>query len=215
LSHHALPERGEACLVDNNRAPENENENESQKENECGDGSRRPNMLFMLFSPLPGGAVKISMRIPLLDATNEPPDRGSIGDVGTGRAGFRLARVEKANHATAAVEDKRARVSLGGKRAEPWAKPWVGLLIVVVYGEFDGFDTFFIAKEGLETCIASNGEVSSRTIFEDDKAGLAVAIEQVRFGQELSCDDAVDPELTKLRILETRPTVTPRVHHPG
>ena len=85
------------------------------------------------FSPLPGGAVEVGVRIPRLDATNEPPGRGSIGDVGTGRAAFRLPGVEEANHATEAVEDKGARVSLG--------------CIVVVDGEFDGLDAVFVAKE--------------------------------------------------------------------
>jgi len=67
----------------------------------------------MLFSPLPGGAVEVGVRIPLLDATNEPPDRGSIGDMGTGEVILRLPRVEEANHATEAIEDKGARISLG------------------------------------------------------------------------------------------------------
>lgn len=72
----------------------------------------------MLFSPLPSGAEEVGMRIPRLDAINEPPGRGSIGNVGTGQAGFRLPRVEEANHATKPVEDKGTRVSLGGEWAD-------------------------------------------------------------------------------------------------
>jgi hypothetical protein len=79
------------------------------------------------------------VRVLLHDATNEPPDRGSIGDVITGEAALRLPRVEEANHATEAVEDKGARVSLGWERA--------GLLTVVVDGEFDGLDAAFVAKD--------------------------------------------------------------------
>ena len=67
----------------------------------------------MLFSSLPGDTVEVGVRIIRLDATNEPPCRGSIRDVGTGRAAFRLPRVKEANHAIEAVEDKGARVSLG------------------------------------------------------------------------------------------------------
>ena len=66
----------------------------------------------MLFSPLPGGAVEVGVRIPRLHAINEPPGRGSMGDVGTGQAAFRLPIAEETSHATEAVEDKGAKVSL-------------------------------------------------------------------------------------------------------
>ncbi len=145
------------------------------------------------------------MRIPVLDATDEPPDRGSIGDVGAGRRTLRLPRVEEANHATEAIEDKRARISLAGERAR--------LLIVIVNREFDGLDGTFIAKEGLKTRVTSDGEVGSGPVLKDDQAGLAVAVEYIGVGEKLLGDDAADPQLTILRILESRPTVALRVHH--
>lgn len=144
------------------------------------------------------------MRILRLDATNEPPDGGSIGDVGTGQAILRLPRVKEANHATEAVEDKGARISLGAEGAQ---------LIIVVDGGFDRLDASSVAKEGLEACVASNGEVGSGTVFEDDTAGLSVAIEQVGVVQELFREDTNDPQLTKLRILGGHPTVALRIHH--
>lgn len=87
------------------------------------------------------------------------------------------------------------------------------LLIIVVDGEFDGLDAVFVAKEGLEARAASNGEVGGGTVFEDDKAGLAVAIEQVGVSQERLCDDTADPQLTIFRIHGSRPAVAVRIHH--
>lgn len=67
----------------------------------------------MLFSPLPGGAVEVGVRILLHDARNEPVGRGAIGDVGTGQAAaLRLPRVEDSDHTAEVVEDKGARVSV-------------------------------------------------------------------------------------------------------
>lgn len=62
----------------------------------------------MLFSTLPGDAVEVGMWMLRLDATDEPPGRGVVRDVGIYRAAFRHPRVEEANHATEAVEDKGA-----------------------------------------------------------------------------------------------------------
>ena len=67
---------------------------------------------MMLFSPLPGGAIEVSVWIPFLDAIDKPPGRGSIGDIGIGEPFPRLPRVEETNHASEAVKDKGARVSL-------------------------------------------------------------------------------------------------------
>ena len=145
----------------------------------------------------PGSAVKNGMWIPRLDATNKPPDRGSIGDVATGNVMFRLPRVEEANHATEAIEDEGARVSLVTERA--------GHHFVVVDAYFNRLDAVF-ANEGFKARVDSNGEASSGTVFEDDKAGMAIAIQHVGLGQELSPNDTADPQLAVLRVLESRPS---------
>ena len=72
---------------------------------------------------------------------------------------------------TLAIEHERARVALGGERTR--------LYVVVIDGEFDGLDTFVIAKVGLEARVAPDGEVSGVAILHDEKAGLAVAVETV------------------------------------
>ena len=65
--------------------------------------------------------------------------------------------MEKANHATEAIENKGARVSLGGERAR--------LLVVIVDRELDGLEAAFVAHEGLKARVTSDGEVSRGTVL--------------------------------------------------
>jgi hypothetical protein len=72
-----------------------------------------------------------------------------------------------------------------------------------------------ITKVGLEASVASDREVGGIAILHDDKAGLAIAVETVRNGQELACDTAFDSELAIRGPLECCPTATLGVEHIG
>ena len=163
----------------------------------------------MSFLPLrggPGGTVEVGVLVLRLDAGPEPIHGGRICNVRTLQAFFRSPTVEEANHATKSVNDEGARVSLGRENA--------GALVIIIDSEFFGLlFGVVVANKRLHACRTSDGEVGSVTVFEDDEAGLVVVVALVRFDQELFRDDAVDPKLAILRILEDRAAVAARVHH--
>jgi hypothetical protein len=126
----------------------------------------------------PGDVVEVGVRIFRLDERPEPPDGGGVCDVRPFQAPFRSPRVEEANHATESVNDEGARVPLGGEDART--------PIVIVDGQLHGLlFGVVVANKRIHACGASDGEISSVTVFEDDEAGLVVVIEQVGVGQEL------------------------------
>lgn len=149
--------------------------------------------------------VEVGVRILDFELLNDPPGGSCVGDVAV--SAFRYPRVKHTDHPALAIEDERARVALGGERPR--------LLIVVVDGEFYGLDAKLIASVGLQAGEASHRKVTRATVFHDDDAGLAIAVETVGIGQEIARETAVDPELAIGGELEHRPTVTLRVEFVG
>ena len=95
-----------------------------------------------LLSRLPVRVEEVGMRELLLDALQEPPARGGIGDVVASRAASVTPRVELANNASDAifdVPDEGARVSRGCEGAD--------VFVEVVYAEFGGLDAIFVTEE--------------------------------------------------------------------
>ena len=123
-----------------------------------------------VIAPLEGRAVEVGVRITEFDLLDDPPRRSGVGDVAAGT--FRHSRVEDTDHTTVASEDERARVALCGEGA--------GLLIVVVYGQFDRLDAKFIASVGLQSGIASHRKVGGVPVLHDDETGIPITVVTVR-----------------------------------
>jgi len=104
---------------------------------------------------LPPSAIEVGVGIMLLDLLNSPPGGRGEGDMAA-RA-FGHAGVENTDHITQAVDDERARIAFGGEIA--------GLLVVVVYGEFDRLLPKIIDDVSLEASILAHGDIGHASIL--------------------------------------------------
>ena len=136
--------------------------------------SRRQAMLFLPLCGGPGDAVEVGVRIVRLDERPEPPDGGGVCDVCLSKPPFEVPEWRRPT--------MRPSPSTMREPESPWLRP----LVVIVDGQLDGLLLgVVVANKRVHDCGASDGELSSVTVFDDDEAGLVVVIEQVGVGQEL------------------------------
>ncbi len=141
--------------------------------------------------------IEVGVRILGLELLNGPPCRSCICDISAPARS--QPGVKYTDHRALAVEDKRPRVAL--------RREGTGLPVIVADCKLSGLNTEFVTDVCLESRAASNREVGGTAVLHDDHASLAVGVECVGNGKELTRDAAADPELAIRGELECSPAV--------